>query len=305
MIVERITYMMVVLILICGWVVGPSQSLASEEMEKEDMAFLLPEEKGWELVQTPDVYLPESLFEYINGAAEAYLSYGFKELIVAEFAGKESDASVLVEIYNMDSTVNTFGIYGAERYVDNRFIPVGIQGYIEDESLNFMVGSYYIKLLCFECTEDSENVLISFAKKIVSRVKDPGLLPSLLDSFPENGRIKNSEKFILRNVLGYGFLEKGYFVNYKRENIEFDCFVLDAGSANAAEMMLKQYLERKKGLEVKKTDEGFHIQDRYYANIYIAKTNTFVCGVMKIPDGSEEVGEIYLEELMKNLKEKT
>ena len=43
---------------------------------------LLPEPSGWILTETPPTYVPGTLFEYIDGAAENYLSYGFRELVV-------------------------------------------------------------------------------------------------------------------------------------------------------------------------------------------------------------------------------
>jgi len=46
-------------------------------------------------------FRPDNLFEYINGAAEAYLSYDFKGLIVADFGADASKATLTVEIYDM------------------------------------------------------------------------------------------------------------------------------------------------------------------------------------------------------------
>jgi hypothetical protein len=169
--------------------------------------------------------------------------------------------------------------------------------------MNFIAGTYYVKLLCFECGGNPEDILLHFANKIVERIKQPGQLPSLLRSFPDAGRIRNSEKFILKNVLGYSFLKRGYFASYKIDNVEFDCFILDTGHAETADNMLRQYLDRKEGVEINSSAHGFHIKDRYYANIFVARIGSFICGVMKIPSGSEETGRSYLNALLENLKD--
>jgi len=68
-------------------------------MEQESsVESLLPELESWTLVDSPQVYHPENLFEYINGAAESYISYGFKELIVAEYKVRDNDCDVVLEI---------------------------------------------------------------------------------------------------------------------------------------------------------------------------------------------------------------
>ena len=101
----------------------------------QEIKTLLPRIDGWGLSEAAESYLPANLFEYINGAAEIYLSYDFEELIVGQFMKPDTDANASVEIYDMGSSVNAFGIYGAERFPENVFLPVGTQGYLEDALL--------------------------------------------------------------------------------------------------------------------------------------------------------------------------
>ncbi|MBE0674052.1 MAG: hypothetical protein IH591_05275, partial [Bacteroidales bacterium] len=44
-----------------------------------------PVVSGFKIVRDYPVYTPGDLWDYINGAAEAYLSYGFSELHIAEY----------------------------------------------------------------------------------------------------------------------------------------------------------------------------------------------------------------------------
>jgi hypothetical protein len=126
---------------------------------------ILPKLNSWELSEETESFIPESLFEYINGAAEIYISYDFKELIVAQYKIKDGDANISVEIYDMGTGENAFGIYGAERFTDNHFISVGVQGYIEDDILNFLIGSYYVKLFCFDGEDKTSKYMMATAIK--------------------------------------------------------------------------------------------------------------------------------------------
>lgn len=273
-----------------------------EEEGVSSLRFLLPDVVTWKIPEAPQDYFPEILFEYINGAAEIYLSYDFKELTVGQYEKGDSNASLIIEIYDMGNEINSFGIYSAERFPDSQFISLGNQGYLEEETLNFIVGKYYVKLLCFDSGEDSAGFLKLFSQEVVKRVKDKGTLPPALAFFPKQGLVRNSEKFILRNFMGYSFLHSGYLANYKLEDLEFDCFLIEGENADDAQNMLKKYLEKKDKQSVEEISAGFRIKDRYYHNIYLARVESYLCGVMKIKDESLEVGDKYFGMLIESLK---
>ncbi len=281
-----------------------AQPAVLEDPSQQRLTSLLPEVDTWSQTEEPQTYFPENLFEYINGAAEIYLSYDFHELIVAQYQKKGTDKQLAVEIYDMGTATTSFGIYSAERYSDNVFVPIGVQGYIEEGSLNFLVGRYYIKMLCFECGDTSELTLKEFAQGVTRLVKNPGGFPDLLQVFPEKGRQANSEKFILHNVMGYGFLHHGFIVNYRLEDLDFDCFVLVGKDAADAQNMQDKFLEAKGENQVREIPQGFVIQDKYYHNIYIVRVGHYLSGVMKIKEGKEKIGEDYLAFLKQKLADR-
>lgn len=279
-----------------------TEGILRETKGASSLFSLLPKVDSWDFSEAPQNYMPQTLYEYINGAAEIYLAYDFQELIVGQYDKKSSEKSLSIEIYDMGNEKNSFGIYSAERFPDTNFISIGNQGYLEEESLNFIVGKYYIKLLCFDCGEGSGDFLKRFSKEVVKRVKDKGQLPPILGFFPEEGLVQNSEKFFLRNFMGYRFLHNGYLANYKYKGLEFDCFLIEGESVEDAQNMLRQYLKARKEQTEKVPSLGYRVKDRYYHNIYLAEVGRFICGVMKIKDGFKEVGENYMRKMIKFLK---
>ena len=263
---------------------------------------LLPELENWKQIEEPSRYLPENLFEYINGAAEIYLAYSFKELVVAQYGQAGSEVNLSVEIYQMADENNAFGIYSAERFPDNNFIPVGVQGYLEEGSLNYLIGPYYIKLLCFEGGDRSAEYLNLFAKTIADNSRAAVEFPRLIQNLPKEAIVANSEKYIQKNVMGYSFLHDGYFANYRIGDFEFDCFIIAGEDEGDAQMMWDKYLEAKNELPIERTDLGFRIKDKYYHYIYLSKTGRFICGVMKIQEGQQEKGREFLKSLIESLK---
>ncbi len=275
-------------------------SIFGQEERGGALSHLLPEPPGWSMSEDPRTFSPGTLFEYIDGAAENYLSYGFQELLVGDFKKAGSAASLTVEIYDMGEGTRAFGIYSSERYPESRFLDIGVQGYMEEGTLNFFVDRYYVKLLCFDCGEDGESVLRSTAGQVDKRVAAKGELPPLLRTFPREGLVANSEKFILQNVLGYGFLHHGYLADYRVENEEFELFIIEGTNSEDAKEMLDRYLEsqRQAGQPVGSLPQGYRIRDRYSLNIFLALSGDLILGVMRIKDGREELGKRYLLSLV-------
>lgn len=294
----RILFLGPVVLFLVTTIVG----FGAERNNSPSLQSLLPQLNNWTMTEEPSSYFPESLFEFINGAAEIYLAYDFKELTVTQYGRKGSTVSMSVEIYEMSNETNAFGIYGAERYPDNNFIPIGIQGYAEEGILNYLIGKYYVKLLCFEGGGRSGEFLELFAKTIAEKTQGQTTFPTKLNHFPKEGLVANSEKFILKNVMGYSFLHDGYLSNYKVNDFEFDCFIIQGRNEEDAQMMLDKYLEAKKSQPIEKTESMVSIKDRYYDLIFLSRVGNHICGVMKIEEGRERIGQDYLKTLTDSFK---
>jgi hypothetical protein len=279
-------------------------ALGGQEAERSPLRPLLPRISGWAFSEPPRTFLPPALFEYIDGAAENYLSYAFQELIVADYKQTESPAVLTLEIYEMGSDRNAFGIYSSERFPESRFLPLGNEAYYEDGTLNFIVGSKYVKLLCFDCGAGDDTVLRQFAGEVEVKVKEKGRLPELLQVFPREGLVAHSEKFILHNVLGFAFLHDGFIAGYKVQDQEFDLFIIEAQDEREAEDMLTRYLDiQKKSNQAPETiPGGFRFKDRYAKNVYLTRTGNLVLGVMRIEDGFKETGLRYSKALFDRAK---
>lgn len=284
-------------------VAAPLGNTKYQKNESLSVDALLSQLQGWKLTEQPLEFQPENLFEYINGAAEIYIAYDFRTLTVLQFGQEGQPVNLSVEIYEMSTPTNAFGIYSAERFPDNQFIPVGAQGYIEEGSLNCLIGKRYVKLICFEGGERCQDYLKQAAGSIDSLSPGEKGFPPVLQNFPREGLIVNSEKFILKNVMGYGFLHHGFLASYSVEGLDFDCFIIQGRNEDDARDMLARYLEAKKEQPIQEFSGGVLIKDRYYKNIYVSRTGTTVFGVMKIAEGKEDIGKTYFSLLQNALSD--
>jgi hypothetical protein len=278
---------------------APAAGLAQAREGSSELAALVPRVDAWTRSEAPRSFFPESLFEYINGAAESYLSYDFRELLVVDLEKQGTEATLTLEIYDMGSPVNAFGIFGAERYPENRAVPIGELGYLEGEALNFMSGRFYVKMLGFGLGEETGSVLAGVGAKVAAAVKEKGALPALVLAFPRKGLVAQSEKYIKKNFMGYEFLRDGYVAAYKADGREMEAFFVEAGSEKDARGMLEKLLEALAGDKQKPETIalGYHSRNRYGQHLYIGRVRNVLCGAMRVPDGLEAAGGSLLEAL--------
>jgi len=244
--------------------------------------FRFPEIKGWKQSGEIQTFIPKTLFEYINGAADLYLMYDFQELKVAEYLN-EKKASVIVDVYRHKTPTHAFGIYSQERLSDANFLDIGAQGYVEKNVLNFLTGSYYVKLNSFNTGAEDEEILLNFAKKVSENLGEKGRLPSILSSFPEEGKKKNSEKFIAKNFLGYSFLHSAFTADYGLSGTKFKLFVIESDRKECKDMIQK-YLQQTKSLEKNIAEGRYTISDPYHGEIFLHWKGKYIWGILNVSD---------------------
>jgi hypothetical protein len=274
-----------------GLVLGALQ--AQDEKPNPALAALVPQVEGWKPEEARQSFFPENLYEYIDGAAESYLSYDFKELLVVQLKKEGTPATLTVEIYDMGQTQSAFGVFSAERYPENGPVSVGDLGYLEGESLNFTAGRYYVKLLSFGLGEGTAAALTDYGQKLAGAVPDKGALPAPLRLFPKENLVARSEKYVRKNFLGYEFLHDGYTATYGLNGQQVEGFMAEAASEKEAEEMLGRLLDAlAKDKQVpEKIDLGYRVKNRYAQHMYLGRVRNVLCGVMRVPDGLVTEGE--------------
>ena len=288
----------------------PGSGLFSAEppaKEKELLETLLPKEpevKGLKGISQPEFYVPENLFDYMDGQAEAYLAYGFRILVAREYAAGEGSPPVIVEIYRMESPLHAFGIYAAERSADDQFIRIGVQGYMGDSALGFWKGPYYVRVISLKTSTATKDVLAKIGTVISDKIEGSYSEPELFSAFPENNRVKMSERFIPKNFLGQTFLKNGYRVDYERGGKTCQIFLLKETSPEEAHRAFQGYQaflqsQGEKVSLLKKKDYPIA-----FAKGEVGKTlfqyGPFFGGILQSEDSSEAVR--IIEEMVQRLK---
>jgi hypothetical protein len=189
---------------------------------------LLPRIEGWRLQAPPTTYTPETLFEYIDGGADAYLSYDFQELVAATFVNAKK-VEVTADLYRHRDAARAFGMYSQERRAGSSKMPGKLEGVASPDHLEFVAGDYYVKLALPGGGDAA--LLPKFAERIAAKLPGTRALPPVLACFPERGKKPRAEKLIARDFLGHAFLHDAAVVPYEIDGARFRLFAVEGKDA--------------------------------------------------------------------------
>jgi hypothetical protein len=158
----------------------------------------------------PAFYRPDTLYQQIDGGADVYLLYDFRELLHQDF--KSGAIEVTADIYDMGKPEDAFGIYAAERSPKYKFAILGTEGYRSKGVLNFVQDRYYVKLT--GSGPNPDPLLGLFAQMLSQRIGGQRVQPTLLRKLPAEHRIAHSEQYIRKDPLGHAFLAPAYAAVY-------------------------------------------------------------------------------------------
>lgn len=221
--------------------VASSQEASAEE--KSALLSLLPKEeeiRGLKAQSGVEFYVPQNLFDYMNGQAEMYLDYGFRLLLAREYTAGDG-SPITLEIFRMAGPGEAFGIYAAERTQEDQDFLVGVEGYQGGNILGFWKGTYYVKILCAQASPATKAFLEKTGLTVAAKIQGTYSRPEFFSFFPEEFRVKRSERLIPRNFLGQSFLKHGFRVDYEKEGRGYQIFLLKEGSREEAQGTFERY----------------------------------------------------------------
>ena len=279
-----------------------------------DLRTLLPKQDlpaGWALVEGPHVYSKKTLFEHVNGQAVLYLSYGFQRSVFAVFQNvKEPENQMEVDIYDVGNVLNAFGVFSRFRNED-RPGGVGLDSYVDDRSLLFYKGRYFVMLYA---TETDASALKQLAMTLSAKIVDSSPPPKEIVLFPKNGLKTGSIQYFPEGLLGHTFLGRGFQASYAdevettpaaqaRESLLFLAIFRSPMAAKEALTTYKSYIS-KKGKLLPLTPATFGAdawkgEDPYQGPLTVVQRGPYLIGARGFP---EKKGELYLETFMKKLQ---
>jgi len=175
----------------------------------------VPVPAGWTALDEEEYrYGRESLWEYINGAAELFLTYRFRELVVADF--EQGDGALTVCVYDMGFPLDAFGIFEAEKPAKAAVVTdVGSAAVMQAPYRGLLIKDrFYVKIEAGG-GDVSAEALRGAMQDVAAGLPGKSGLPSELAALPEEGRLPGTVAFAGGDFLGFEDLRACLYADYE------------------------------------------------------------------------------------------
>ncbi len=208
-------------------------------MNASDIAAFLPDQSNeWTKAGNDTYYNNETLYDYIDGAAELYLSYGFHTVISRRYTAP-GEMDIVAEVFDMKGSRDAFGAFTNMREKNQHEFGQGSQQI--DGSLIFWKDHYFISVSTNKTTEKSVAAIRKIADYIDKTIPDQGKTPAVLNLLPDKDLVPEGYCYFHH----YIWLNSYYFIaNYNILDVSetTDAVIAKYGPAdNRLYMLLIQY----------------------------------------------------------------
>jgi hypothetical protein len=252
----------------------------------DDLASLFPnkvDEVGLQRGAEIRTFVGDSLWQYIDGGAELYHTYGFVKVSTADY--RSNDAELVLDLYLFKTPEGAYGLYSALRPDEPSLVPFGVEGYVTGSSLEFVRGNVMARVIGYEASEAVDRALRALAQEVAKTLPGTTEPPAMFALFPDEGAVKNTDKIIGASFMGQSFLNMVHTRDYQLGGDRLTLFLITdtLGATFADWLMNSSDVEKAAGQAV-----GLSYDDNYCLLI----ADTFAGNVIAGLKGGKLAGAI-------------
>ncbi len=210
---ERV-HVLALMAVVLSWAVAAC-SPAGKPSLKPTPGDIVPEQigrTGWLRAAELEHFAGDSLFKYINGAAEMYHKYDFVGVTVAKYV--RDDNTITADLYFFEGPDQAFGMYTTLRPDEPDTASLGVESFSFGFNLVFVKGSHLVNVYTYDDFEGAIPAVRSVATVLERWLPGTSEKPRMFGLFPERGRVAFTEKIFAEGFLGRGFLTEVHTVEY-------------------------------------------------------------------------------------------
>jgi hypothetical protein len=237
---------------------------------------------GWEASGPVRHFTADNLYDYKDGAADGYLSYGFARMSTIDcMSGPDT---LTIDVSEMNDADAAYGLFTANRDPKLPITPIGMGGQIQPQSAIFAKGKYYVEITEVAGNPEADHtaVMQAFAIGLQQRLQGRVTAPEALQWFPKENL--DSVRLIPESVLGLKLLKRGYVARYKQGQA---FVVLESTPESAAEVFrkLREHFDGASPAQI--ADEAFQAKAQYLDGICVFRKGRFLAGYANLPDATQ------------------
>lgn len=163
------------------------------------------EVNGWKPKSADRAFHGKQLYDYIDGGAELYLSYGFAGLLSRVYV-RAGQPDITLDFFDMGSSPNAFGVFSQSREKIEKDAGQGSE--YGAGQMTFWKDRYYVSIMGQDDTPEVKKAIFALAKRIADMIPGEGPLPAILDRLPGGGLVPESVRYFHHHA----WLNSHYFI---------------------------------------------------------------------------------------------
>lgn len=239
-------------------------------------------------------YTRETLYKYIDGEAELYMPYGFQRAATVMYASAGGKGSgLVVNVFEMGSPLDAFGIYASFRTPPLDKAAVGAEGFADESELMFFKDRYFAQVEASGTLTEERSLFLACAGSVAGAMPGKAIMPPEVDLLKVAGLVPDTEKYFPEGLLGYGFLGKGLTAEVTLAGTQVKAFVMLRDSPDGMERTIDAYAkylrDSKAPLEVARNSTGTIIRttDPLFKGVVMQQSGRYGVGVAGLKDPHE------------------
>lgn len=147
-----------------------------------DPAIALPDSiNGWKKLGEDRTFNDQNLYDYIDGAAELYISFGFTKVFNRIYSAGEGK-EIIVDVFYMNAPQDAFGAFSfSVGKIGNDF---GTQSQTAHGAIVFWKNNFVVSIVENPASEEAKKTSLTLAKFIDESIPDKGSFPEVLKYLP-------------------------------------------------------------------------------------------------------------------------
>jgi hypothetical protein len=162
---------------------------------------------AWHLAGGTQNHTPETVFKYMNGAAELYLAYNMEHVTTGRY-DRQDQPSIITEVFRMASPEDAYGVFSFEQQDPPAGIGQGSE--FGGGLLRFWKGPYFVTAFAEGPAPGIDDAVLALGGKLATAITATGAPPKIVTYAPKTyGPFTLKKTWFLRSHI---LLNQRYFI---------------------------------------------------------------------------------------------
>ena len=161
------------------------QNTHSKTNSVKDLQADLPKQAGQWSAQTGDrIFDQKTIFSYIDGGAEVYKAYNFRQCLSRRYT-RSGGPAIILDIFEMGASKDAFGVFTHD--IDGLIVDIGQDGRLRPGWLSFWKARFFVSIYVEEESPAAEQAVKELGRQVADNITGQSLKPEILSQLPPQG----------------------------------------------------------------------------------------------------------------------